>query len=235
MAALFVVYGAPDSAQTQVVVETLTTVVFVLVLRRLPERFERQSTSRRRYIRLGVAGLVWLTVFLFTIVAAEIISGAPALGGGGRPLGARRERPQRGEHDPGRLPGGATPLVRSPCSPYRSWLLTNDDEVEDEIGRPCRGTRRHRVSCRTPPLRGSFQGRRRALSRRHSTTGSKNDHLEVRKQGLRGGPPHSAARSGSCPDPRHTPVNNFVGVVESGQPDRTSHPTVWVHPGRRSS
>lgn len=77
MAALFVVYGAPDLALTQVVVETLTTVVFVLVLRRLPERFERQSTSRRRYIRLGVAGLVGLTVFLFAIVAAGTTGGRP--------------------------------------------------------------------------------------------------------------------------------------------------------------
>jgi multicomponent Na+:H+ antiporter subunit A len=68
MAALFVVSGAPDLALTQVVVETLTTVVFVLVLRRLPERFERQSTSRRRYLRLGVAALVGVTVFLFAIV-----------------------------------------------------------------------------------------------------------------------------------------------------------------------
>ena len=44
MAGLFVLSGAPDLALTQVTVETLSTVVFVLVLRRLPERFERQST-----------------------------------------------------------------------------------------------------------------------------------------------------------------------------------------------
>ena len=48
MAALFVAYGAPDLALTQVAVETLSTVVFVLVLRRLPKQFERQSSSRRR-------------------------------------------------------------------------------------------------------------------------------------------------------------------------------------------
>ena len=45
--------GAPDLALTQVAVETLSTVVFVLVLRRLPERFERQSTPRRRVVRLA--------------------------------------------------------------------------------------------------------------------------------------------------------------------------------------
>ena len=41
MAGLFVVQGAPDLALTQVAIETLSTVLFVLVLRRLPDRFER--------------------------------------------------------------------------------------------------------------------------------------------------------------------------------------------------
>ena len=43
MAALFVVQGAPDLALTQAAVETLSTVLFVLVLRRLPDRFERRE------------------------------------------------------------------------------------------------------------------------------------------------------------------------------------------------
>jgi multicomponent Na+:H+ antiporter subunit A len=68
MAAFFVAYGAPDLALTQVVVETLSTVVFVLVLRRLPERFERQSSIRRRALRFGIAGVVGATVFLFAII-----------------------------------------------------------------------------------------------------------------------------------------------------------------------
>jgi multicomponent Na+:H+ antiporter subunit A len=70
MAGLFVLSGAPDLALTQAAVETLSTVVFVLVLRRLPERFERQSSTRRRIVRLaislGVAGMV----FVFALVAA---------------------------------------------------------------------------------------------------------------------------------------------------------------------
>ena len=45
MAGLFVVHGAPDLALTQAAIETLSTVLFVLVLRRLPDRFERRSTS----------------------------------------------------------------------------------------------------------------------------------------------------------------------------------------------
>jgi multicomponent Na+:H+ antiporter subunit A len=71
MAALFVAYGAPDLALTQVTVETLSTVVFVLVLRRLPSRFERQSTSRRRIVRALIAGFVGAVVFVFAIAASR--------------------------------------------------------------------------------------------------------------------------------------------------------------------
>jgi multicomponent Na+:H+ antiporter subunit A len=70
MAALFVLYGAPDLALTQAAVETLSTVVFVLVLRRLPERFEPQSSARRRSGRLAISALVGVTVFAFAILAA---------------------------------------------------------------------------------------------------------------------------------------------------------------------
>jgi multicomponent Na+:H+ antiporter subunit A len=69
MAALFVTFGAPDLALTQAAIETLSTVLFVLVLRRLPRRFEQQSTSRRRLLRLAIAGLVGATVFVFAIAA----------------------------------------------------------------------------------------------------------------------------------------------------------------------
>jgi multicomponent Na+:H+ antiporter subunit A len=72
MAGLFVLSGAPDLALTQVAVETLSTVVFVLVLRRLPERFERQSSSRRRVIRLVIAGTVAATVFVLALMAAGV-------------------------------------------------------------------------------------------------------------------------------------------------------------------
>ena len=70
MAGMFVLYGAPDLALTQVVVETLSTVVFVLVLGRLPEQFERQSTRRRRILRLGAASAVGVAVFVFALSAS---------------------------------------------------------------------------------------------------------------------------------------------------------------------
>jgi multicomponent Na+:H+ antiporter subunit A len=72
MAGIFVLSGAPDLALTQAAVETLSTVVFVLVLRRLPEGFERQSTPRRRTVRLLLATGVALTVFVLALVAAGV-------------------------------------------------------------------------------------------------------------------------------------------------------------------
>jgi multicomponent Na+:H+ antiporter subunit A len=77
MAGLFVVSGAPDLALTQAAVETLSTVVFVLVLRRLPERFERRSSLRRSAVRLIIAAAVAGVVFVFALVAAGHRLGPP--------------------------------------------------------------------------------------------------------------------------------------------------------------
>ncbi|MGH9133437.1 MAG: hydrogen gas-evolving membrane-bound hydrogenase subunit E [Ilumatobacteraceae bacterium] len=68
MAGLFVVEGAPDLALTQVTVETLSTVVFVLVLRRLPPRFSEPSAGQ--VVRVAVSALVGIVVFLFALMAA---------------------------------------------------------------------------------------------------------------------------------------------------------------------
>jgi multicomponent Na+:H+ antiporter subunit A len=69
MAALFVVQGAPDLALTQAAIETLTTVIFVLVLRRLPDRFERRSTPLTRTLRIAISVSVAVFVFTFAVIA----------------------------------------------------------------------------------------------------------------------------------------------------------------------
>ncbi|HWL43112.1 MAG TPA: hydrogen gas-evolving membrane-bound hydrogenase subunit E [Ilumatobacter sp.] len=76
MAALFVVEGAPDLALTQVTVETLGTVLFVLVLRRLPRRFSR-PTAAGRIPRLFVSAAVGAAVFAFALVAADSRTAPP--------------------------------------------------------------------------------------------------------------------------------------------------------------
>ena len=80
MAGLFVVRGGADLALTQVAIETLTTVLFVLVLRRLPDRFESRGTGGTRTIRVVAALAVGVMVFLFALTAsgnreAEPVSG----------------------------------------------------------------------------------------------------------------------------------------------------------------
>lgn len=69
MAGLFIVQGAPDLALTQAAIETLTTVLFVLVLRRLPDRFERRSTPLTRTLRVAISVGVAVFVFAFAIIA----------------------------------------------------------------------------------------------------------------------------------------------------------------------
>ena len=51
VAVLFLLHGAPDLALTQVLVETVTLVVFALVLRKLPKYF----TSRPLHVQPVVA------------------------------------------------------------------------------------------------------------------------------------------------------------------------------------
>jgi multicomponent Na+:H+ antiporter subunit A len=77
MAGLFVVMGAPDLALTQTAIETLTTVLFVLVLRRLPDRFERRAGGPVRVLRVAVAATVGLVVFAFALAASGERIGPP--------------------------------------------------------------------------------------------------------------------------------------------------------------
>jgi multicomponent Na+:H+ antiporter subunit A len=77
MAALFVIEGAPDLALTQAAIETLSTVLFVLVLRKLPDRFERRSTPLTRGVRVAVAVGVAVTVFAFDIIARQARTAPP--------------------------------------------------------------------------------------------------------------------------------------------------------------
>lgn len=80
MAGLFLLSGAPDLALTQATIETLSTVVFVLVLRRLPKRFEHQASPRRRAVRIFVSALVAFVVFGFSLVAQGSIT-VPTISG----------------------------------------------------------------------------------------------------------------------------------------------------------
>ncbi|RPF26551.1 Na+/H+ antiporter subunit A [Georgenia muralis] len=70
VALLFELHGAPDLALTQVLVETVTLVVFVLVLRRLPAYFSNRPLVASRWWRAGVAVLAGVTVAGLGVLAA---------------------------------------------------------------------------------------------------------------------------------------------------------------------
>ncbi|MGD9484147.1 Na+/H+ antiporter subunit A [Streptomyces sp. TRM70308] len=72
VAGLFALQGAPDLALTQFLVESLTLVVVVLVLRRMPARFTPGGQPRLgRWVRVGVAVSVGAFVAGFAIVATQ--------------------------------------------------------------------------------------------------------------------------------------------------------------------
>ncbi|MEV3931705.1 Na+/H+ antiporter subunit A [Streptomyces sp. NPDC049944] len=77
-ALLFVVQGAPDLALTQFCVETVSMIVFVLVLRRMPVRFEEAIGTWRRAMRIPVALGAAATVGVSVWVAGAARIAEPA-------------------------------------------------------------------------------------------------------------------------------------------------------------
>ncbi|NQX04670.1 Na+/H+ antiporter subunit A [Rathayibacter sp. VKM Ac-2856] len=72
MVALFAIQGAPDLALTQALIETITLVVFVLVLRRLPTRIAQKHQPMRKRLR----AVIGITVGAVMALAATIALGA---------------------------------------------------------------------------------------------------------------------------------------------------------------
>ena len=70
-ASIFALQGAPDLALTQALVETVTLVVFVLVLRRLPPYFSNRPHVSPRTHRLVIGAVVGTGVALLGWVAAS--------------------------------------------------------------------------------------------------------------------------------------------------------------------
>jgi multicomponent Na+:H+ antiporter subunit A len=77
IALLFQLHGAPDLALTQVLVETLTLVIFVLVLRRLPGLFTDRPLQRNRYWRVAVGAGAGLVTSVFLLVATSARTADP--------------------------------------------------------------------------------------------------------------------------------------------------------------
>jgi multicomponent Na+:H+ antiporter subunit A len=71
LAIVFLLWGAPDLALTQVLVETLALVVLLLVLRQLPAQFEEADESNwaPNWVRAAIAGAVGVFVVWFALIA----------------------------------------------------------------------------------------------------------------------------------------------------------------------
>jgi len=77
MTLLFVVQGAPDLALTQFAIETLTVVLFLLVLRFLPDRFEHRASGINRTFRIAVSAAVGVFVFSVIVIASAARTAPP--------------------------------------------------------------------------------------------------------------------------------------------------------------
>ena len=71
IAVLFVLHGAPDLALTQFLVETVTIVMLVLVLRRLPDRFSARPRRLSRRLRGALAIAVGTVTAAMAYVATN--------------------------------------------------------------------------------------------------------------------------------------------------------------------
>ncbi|HVL50545.1 MAG TPA: hydrogen gas-evolving membrane-bound hydrogenase subunit E, partial [Actinomycetota bacterium] len=71
VAVLFVIQGAPDLALTQLLIETIVLVIFVLVLRHLPPWFRPVRWPFGRALRIFVSAAVGLFVATFAFLAAN--------------------------------------------------------------------------------------------------------------------------------------------------------------------
>jgi multicomponent Na+:H+ antiporter subunit A len=68
---IFALHGAPDLALTQFLVESLTLVVFVLVLRKLPKNIVERSTRRQRMLRLVIALPAGMLIAILGAIALD--------------------------------------------------------------------------------------------------------------------------------------------------------------------
>jgi len=76
MSAIFVLQGAPDLALTQILVEIVTLVAVVLVLRRLPARLGARNGSTAPWLRAVIGAAVGITIAAVAVVALGARDGA---------------------------------------------------------------------------------------------------------------------------------------------------------------
>lgn len=102
---LFMEHGAPDLALTQVLVETITLVVFVLVLRQLPPYFSNRPLASSRWVRMAIGAAVGLVVMGIAITTP----------------GARMHEPVSADFPAAAAQGGGKNIVNVTLVDIRAW------------------------------------------------------------------------------------------------------------------
>jgi multicomponent Na+:H+ antiporter subunit A len=75
IALIFIMYSAPDLAMTQFAIETLTVILFVLVLYKLPKFLPYSSTSRRiRDIVIAASGGILMSLIALVTISGSLTS-----------------------------------------------------------------------------------------------------------------------------------------------------------------
>jgi multicomponent Na+:H+ antiporter subunit A len=77
---LFALRGAPDLAVTQLLVETLTIVIFLIALRRMPRTFAPSPQFMPRSLRVFVSVAVGVVVPLFALRVVGVRTGESVSG-----------------------------------------------------------------------------------------------------------------------------------------------------------
>ncbi len=104
-AMMFVLHGAPDLALTQFLVETITLVVFVLVLRRLPAKFSARLLRSSRWSRIVLGLAVGLVMSGLALAAAGGRQAVPVSADFPDLAVSYRQRAEHRQRHPGRHPG----------------------------------------------------------------------------------------------------------------------------------
>ena len=151
LAIVYLLQGAPDLAITQFLVETLTIVVFLLALARLPRDFSPAPPWAPAWVRIGISVAVGVTVAAFALGASHART-APSVGedyialsepaAGGRNVVNVILVDFRGFDTLGEITvlavagAGVVNLVRSARRQQRRKQLADGVELEDRSGRP---------------------------------------------------------------------------------------------------
>ena len=77
MVAIFALHGAPDLAVTQALVETITLIAFILVIRRLPIKIRVRASRKVKFVRALIAVAISVGIGIVALIALSARTATP--------------------------------------------------------------------------------------------------------------------------------------------------------------